>query len=406
MTQEKALAILKSNTNVFLTGEPGSGKTYIINQFTSWLSDNDIPFAVTASTGIAASHIDGTTIHSWCGIGILKKLEKEDVNAIRFHKYHYQRIVAAEVLILDEVSMLDSVFIDDLDKILRGVHGRNVPFGGIRVVMVGDFFQLPPVSRDGPVQFAFESESWKQANFTVCYLTEQHRQAEPIFTGILRSMRFGTMDDEQRQILTSRLGAGVSPTTLYTHNNDVDVMNAQELEKLPGKWTKYFMIESGDKYALAVLKKYCLSPEELVLKVGAVVMFTANRPDLGYMNGTIGIVERVGEEFPYIKLENGFKVYPALNEWKAYDEKRNVKATIKQLPVRLAWAITVHKSQGMSLDTASIDLSRAFEFGHGYVAISRVRSLDGLFLMGIHENAYKVNPKVLEQDKIFREQGV
>jgi len=407
MTQNKALEILTSGRNVFLTGEPGAGKTHTINQFTKWLYAEDIPFAVTASTGIAASHIDGTTIHSWSGIGIMKNLEVEDINGIRFHKYHYNRIVKAKVLILDEVSMLEATFIDDLDKVLRAIHKEpELSFGGIQVVMVGDFFQLPPVSRNGEAKFAFESIAWLTARMTVCYLTEQHRQADPVFTDLLRSMRFGAVTDQHRALLESRMSGTPSPVNLFTHNADVDIMNEEKLKQLPGETKTYWMSISGNDRMIETLKKNCLSPESLNLKVGAMVMFTCNSPKLGYVNGSVGTVVRLGHDGPEIKLLDGPTVYPERNSWKALDENKNVVASISQFPLRLAWAITVHKSQGMSLDTASIDLSKAFEYGHGYVAISRVRSLEGLHLTGINENAYKVNPKVLQQDLIFREAGV
>jgi len=406
MTQEQALKILKSRSNVFLTGEPGAGKTYTINMFTDWLDANGIIYAVTASTGIAASHINGATIHSWSGIGIMKNLEQVDIDGIRFNKFHYKRIIEARTLILDEVSMLEASFIDDLDKVLRAIHKTQRPFGGIQVVMVGDFFQLPPVSRDGTARFAFESQAWNDAGFQVCYLTEQHRQADPTFTDILRAMRFGSMTEEHHTVLRSRMSNGTAPTNLFTHNRDVDYMNTEKLNQLPGKEHVFKMTWSGRDFDVATLKRNCLSPEVLVLKEGAVVMFTANKPDRGYVNGSVGVVEGFPNGVPKVKLTDGSYAYPEEYTWKAYDEKKNVKASIQQLPLRLAWAITVHKSQGMSLDAAVIDLSAAFEYGHGYVAISRVRSLEGLHLAGVSDNAFKVNPKVLEQDKIFREIGV
>lgn len=408
MKQSKALTILQSGKNVFLTGEPGAGKTYTINTFTDWLDESGICYAVTASTGIAASHINGSTIHSWSGIGIMKNLEEIDINSIKYNKYAQKRILPAEVLILDEVSMLDSVFIDDLDKVLKELHRNEEPFGGIQVVMVGDFFQLPPVSRDSDVKFAFESKAWQEADFNICYLTEQHRQADPIFTAMLRSMRFDTMTEDQKNIIRSRISNGSAPTSLFTHNRDVDYMNTEKLKTLPGKEKKFHMRSEGDERSIAILKKHCLSPETLILKKDAVVMFTANKPDKGYVNGSIGTVVGFDEDegTPRIQLMDGSICYPEMNKWKALDEKKHEKAYIMQLPLRLAWAITVHKSQGMSLDAASIDLSNAFEYGHGYVAVSRVRSLEGLHLIGVHKNAFKVNPKVLEQDKLFRESGV
>lgn len=407
MEQVKALEILKSGKNVFLTGEPGAGKSYTINQFTDWLDEQGTSYAVTASTGIAASHINGATIHSWSGIGIMENLDESDINGIRFAHYHYNRIVSAEVLILDEVSMLKASFIDDLSNVLKAVHKSDKPFGGIQVVMVGDFFQLPPVSRGGIAKFAFEAEAWKEADFQVCYLTEQHRQADPVFTEILRAMRFGTMTEQHKEILRAQQQKPESTTKLFTHNADVDAINTQKLNELPGNAHNFKMESTGHPKAVEILKKNCLSPELLSLKEGAVVMFTANRPDKGHVNGTIGVIDRFAQDgSPIVRLKDGGTIYVERSAWKAYDSHRSIIATITQYPLRLAWAITVHKSQGMSLDAASIDLTKAFEFGQGYVAISRVRSLEGLHLVGLGESAFMVNPKVLEQDQEFRKMGV
>lgn len=406
MTQDQALTILKSDRNVFLTGEPGAGKTYTINQFTSWLDEEGTPYAVTASTGIAASHINGITIHSWSGIGIMSNLEEADVNGIRFANFHYNRIKPVRVLILDEVSMLEATFIDDLDKVLKAIHKNQKPFGGIKVVMVGDFFQLPPVSKKGKTRFAFESTAWMQADFKVCYLTEQHRQADPVFTDLLRSMRFGQVTEQHRSLLQSRLSSQESPVHLFTHNADVDAMNDEKLNQIEGTERQYMMSSSGHPKVIETLKRNCLSPETLRLKEGAVAMFTWNKPDRGYVNGSVGIVKKLTFDGPEVELLDGTYVYPEKNTWKQLGSSKEVIASISQYPLRLAWAITVHKSQGMSLDTASIDLSRAFAYGHGYVAISRVRSLEGLHLAGISEEAYKVDPVVLQQDNIFRAGGV
>lgn len=409
MTQDKALEILKSGHNVFLTGEPGAGKTYTINLFTEWLDKRRVSYAVTASTGIAASHINGSTIHSWSGIGIMKNLDEADINSIRYNVWSFRRIASASVLILDEVSMLDATTLDDVDRVLKAIHKNDLPFGGIQVVLVGDFFQLPPVSRDGTARFAFESEAWETANMKVCYLTEQHRQSDPVFTEILTAMRLGSMTEDHMRVITSRMSAEAAATTLFTHNRDVESMNLEMLSRIDSPSKTWTMFCDGDPKKVETLKKNCLSPEHLTLKVGAVVMFTANKPSKGYLNGTIGVVESLAsksdEDVPLIRLLDGSKVVPEMNSWKAYDERKTVRASVSQLPLKLAWAITVHKSQGMSLDAASIDLSSAFEYGHGYVAISRVRSLQGLHLKGISANAFKVHPKVMEQDKKFRAIG-
>lgn len=406
MTQNDALEILKSGANVFLTGEPGAGKTHTIGRFIEWLDEQKKTYAITASTGIAASHLDGKTIHSWSGLGIRRDLPKSVLDGIAHNPWLAGKIKPVKVLVIDEISMLDAVTVNDVSNILAAVHGNSKPFGGIQVVFVGDFFQLPPVSRGGEQKrFAFEAESWIFADPKVCYLTEQHRQNDPEFLEILNAMRCGTITEAHKDRLKACTMTAKPATQLFTHNADVDALNRAELEKLKGKPQEYKMKEGGDPRTIEYLKKNCLSPERLILKEKAIVMFTRNNFDAGYVNGSIGIVERFANGDPVIKLTDGTIVYPEEAEWEFY-EKREVKAWIKQLPLRLAWAVTVHKSQGMSLDSASIDLSNTFEFGQGYVAISRVRSLAGLHLKGINDSAFLMHPKVVEQDAKFRAAGV
>lgn len=407
MTQDKTLEILKSGKSVFLTGEPGAGKTHTIGRFIEWLDQQNTEYAITASTGIAASHLDGSTIHSWSGLGIQRNLKKENLDKIKNNTHLKEKIKPVKVLVIDEVSMLDSVNINDINNILCAIHNNVLPFGGIQVVFVGDFFQLPPVGKYGEERlFAFESQSWINADLEICYLTEQHRQSDKVFLDILSGIRSGETTEEHKNLLNECTLDNQPDTKLFTHNADVDRINKEELEKLPGEEKTYIMQESGPDNLIETLKRSCLSPEKLVLKKDAVVMFTRNNFNAGYVNGSIGIVNGfTGSGDPIIHLLNGERVYPEIAKW-SIKKWREEKAYIKQLPLRLAWAITVHKSQGMSLDSAMIDLSSTFEFGQGYVAISRVRTLGGLHLTGINDMAFKMHPKVVEQDIIFREKGI
>lgn len=408
MTQEKALEILKTGANVFLTGEPGAGKSYTIEQYVKWLKENRKDYAITASTGIAASHINGVTIHSWSGLGIRRGLSQQELDGIGRNTWLVEKMQPVETLIIDEVSMLDSVMIDDIDGVLRAVHPQvNLPFGGVQVVFVGDFFQLPPVSKgDEKKHFAFESLSWIDADLQICYLTEQHRQSDPEFLEILTAMRMGKVTQQHKDRLGQCTMTTAPETKLFTHNIDVDRLNNQKLAELKGKEEVFWMSESGDPKRIETLKKQCLSPEKLVLKEGAVVMFTRNNFKGGYVNGTIGKVERFSGGRPVIKTLEGRSILVDSAEWEYSTRKQGTIARITQLPLRLAWAITVHKSQGMSLDAAEVDLGGTFEFGQGYVAISRVRSLAGLHLTSINDMAFAMHPDVVEADKRFRELGV
>ncbi|MDP2950909.1 MAG: AAA family ATPase [bacterium] len=408
MKQEEALEILKTGANVFLTGEPGSGKTYTVNQYIEYLRSFEIEPAVTASTGIAATHLNGLTIHSFSGIGIKDKLTRHDLEKITQASYITKRLKKANVLVIDEISMLESKTLDLVDLVCRTVRQSKEPFGGLQIVVVGDFFQLPPISKgQGLAQFAFEAEAWQKANFTICYLTEQYRQDDSVFLTMLSAIRVNSFGFEHLQGLKARLikqeETPQNITQIFSHNFDVDTLNKKELAKLSGKAESFFMFSRGQKNFVEALKRGCLSPDVLELKQGAIVMFTKNNLKEGFVNGTLGKVVGFNKEnnYPLIETLKGEEIEAKPMEW-AIEEGGKTKAIISQLPLRLAWAITIHKSQGMSLDTAVIDLSRTFEYGQGYVALSRVRRLTGLYLLGYNEKAFLTHPAMREQDKLFR----
>lgn len=407
MTQGDALSILKTGANVFLTGEPGSGKTHTVNAYVSWLRDHGIEPAITASTGIAATHIQGLTIHSWSGIGVLKELTERELDAIASKEHVVRRLQKTSVLIIDEVSMLSGSVLTMLDQVLREVRHTHLPFGGIQVVLVGDFFQLPPISKGEQASFAFEAPVWKALNPIVCYLEEQYRQDDARFFSILSAIREQTTDHTHVSALYERETDGTDiedeVPRLYTHNLDVDRVNDEKLESLPGKRHQFFMSSAGAPPLIEAVKRGCLSPETLSLKENALVMCTKNNAAAGYVNGTLGKV--IGFEsvtgFPLIETRDGRTLIIQPIDW-AVEEGGKVRAKITQVPLRLAWAITVHKSQGMSLDSAAMDLSKAFEYGQGYVALSRVRRMDGLHLLGWNETAFAIHPTVGARDKEFK----
>lgn len=408
MTQDEALAILKTGAHVFLTGEAGSGKTHTINRYTEYLSEHEIDFAVTASTGIAATHIHGMTIHSWSGIGVETALDDDALKHLAENRYVAKRIKKAKVLIIDEISMLDGTILTLVERVCRKVRKLRLPFGGLQVVLVGDFFQLPPVGKQGrTVEFAFDSGVWQVLQPTVCYLSEQHRQADCVFLNILSAIRQNVFDGTHFESISGRIIAPADlpddMTRLYSHNANVDMLNTAELKKLSGKSHAFVMALRGPEALTDALKRGCLSPERLELKVGATVMFTKNNPNLGFVNGTLGTVVGFDSEskYPIVKTKEGQRIETEPMEW-TISEGETVLAKITQLPLRLAWALTIHKSQGVSLDAAVMDLSQTFEYGQGYVALSRVRSLSGVHLIGINARALEVHPVVLRKDEAFR----
>ncbi|MCK4918721.1 MAG: helix-turn-helix domain-containing protein [Candidatus Pacebacteria bacterium] len=402
MLQSEALEILKMGKNVFLTGPAGSGKTYLLNQYISFLKEKSVPVGVTASTGIAATHMNGVTIHSWSGLGIKDKLSALDVDSLLEKSYLKKRFKYTQVLIIDEISMLHSFQLDAIDIICRAFKHNDFPFGGMQVILCGDFFQLPPINKaDGEMNFAYKSSIWTDMDLNICYLEEQYRQEEgDSLLRILNEIRDNKVGENTWESLKERQKYSefkFTPTKLYTHNRDVDSLNLQELDKITAPLVSYKMKDTGTKRLVDGLKKSCLAQEELRLKKGAVVMFIKNNFEKGYVNGTLGTIIDFNNGQPVVETYSGKEILVEDEFWHIEEEGKQ-KAKIIQIPLRLAWAITIHKSQGMSLDLAEIDLSKSFVAGMGYVALSRVRSLDGLYLKGINNTALQVNDEILDFD--------
>lgn len=422
MTQDEALALLRTGASIFLTGHPGSGKTHTVNRYLKELAQAGIDYAYTASTGIAATHGHGVTIHAWSGIGVRDALTGRDLDTIATNRRLAGRIEKASVLIIDEISMLPARSLTLVDTVCRHLRSTPAPFGGLQVVLVGDFFQLPPVMRrrsdpgmldfaggdDGfGAAFAHASSAWRDLDPTVCYLSEQHRQDDQPFLDVLDAIRANACTNIHRERLAARMvGRDQLParrTRLFTHNAAVDDINQQQLAKLDGETHQFAMTGKGPQASIEALKRGCLSPDTLALKQDAVVMFTKNDPAGRYVNGTLGLVEDFDPETgsPVVRTRGGKRIVAEPATWKI-EENGKERASVTQVPLRLAWAITVHKSQGMSLDAAVIDLSRAFEYGQGYVALSRLRKLSGLYLMGLNDRALQVHPQAIEKDAEFR----
>ncbi len=413
MIQEEALKILKNGHNVYLTGAAGSGKTYLLNAYIHFLKSRGISIGVTASTGIAATHMEGITIHSWAGIGILRTASDPQIQDIVGNKRIARRLQKTQTLIIDEVSMLDGERLDLLEKVARLARGSWKPFGGLQVVLCGDFFQLPPVSRSNepPPGLVYDSAAWRNLDLRVCYLHEQYRQGDQRLLSILNAIRSASVDETIVNRLRQTRSTIFSPdplsrfVRLYSHNPDVDSENERELAGLPGQEYTYSMETRGVPAIAESLKRGCLAPEKLLLKKGAAVMFVKNNFEKGYVNGTLGTVNGFTQAgLPAITLSNQKEIIAEPTTW-SVDENGKTLAQIEQIPLRLAWAITVHKSQGMTLDAAQVDLSRCFERGMGYVALSRVRSLEGLRVMGFNQMALEVSQDTLAFDQELKQRS-
>jgi hypothetical protein len=404
MLQKDALDILKLGTSVFLTGGAGTGKSHTLRAYIDYLKEHDIAHAITASTGIAATHIGGVTIHSWSGIGAKDGLNEYEMDALESRKALWDRYQRTQVLIIDEISMLSGMFLDTLNKLAKHMRRNEKPFGGMQVVFCGDLFQLPPVTR-GQESLAIDAKAWAELKPAVCYLKEQFRQQDSTFIEILNALRSQSLTDDHLTTLQERhqddttIELDETITRIYTHNVDVDSENEKKLASLGGRVESYTMHTHGKEHHVEALKKGCLAPERLTLKEGAQVLFVKNNPEKGYVNGTRGeVIGFSPQGFPQVRTVSGSQMLVEATEWSLENDNGKVVASIAQLPLRLAWAITVHKSQGMSLDAAIIDISRAFAPGMGYVALSRVRTLSGLTLTGFSRDALRMHPRVVSFD--------
>ncbi|MFT9392548.1 DEAD/DEAH box helicase [Bifidobacterium sp.] len=433
MFQKEASAILNAGANVFITGAPGAGKTFVLNEFISRKRAEGASVAVTASTGIASTHVNGQTIHSWSGVGVSKIMTAELLKRIRSRRK--RKIESTDILVIDEVSMMHAWLFDMVDQVCRALRNNPEPFGGLQVVLSGDFFQLPPVTRSrrdsdaimpdellltsrqeyarlgkDPDGFVTESLVWPALNPVICYLTEQHRQDDGQLLTVLTDIRDGSVSQQDHDVLADRLGktpdSSQVAVNLFPVNRQADALNDMRLAQIMLDAHEFHAESAGSAHLVERLKKNMLAPERLVLKQGANVMALRNDPDRQYVNGSIGTVQGFAKEnkggWPVVEFENGNTVTMRPASWEMMDGE-TVLASVSQVPLRCAWAITIHKSQGMTLDRAVMDLRRTFAPGMGYVALSRVEALDGLYLRGISEHAFLVSPEAVALDSVLRQ---
>jgi ATP-dependent exoDNAse (exonuclease V) alpha subunit len=317
-----------------------------------------------------------------------------------------RKIQSTDILAIDEVSMLSKETFDNLNTLLQAVRGSSKPFGGLQLVMFGDFFQLPPVNS---TNFCFESSAWNEASIETVVLKDVFRQEDKRFIELLNNIRYGRIVREDIELLKTRFNLKsegvIKPTILSTHNAFVEAINNEYLDKLPTE-EKVFKAEySGTKSKIEILRKNCIAKEVLTLKIGSQVMMLKNTYQKdGIINGSIGIVLDFTESrksYPVVRFENGKELVIKTDQWEItnYDKKTQsleTEAEMTQIPLNLAWAMTVHKSQGMTLDKVKCDLINSFTEGQVYVALSRARSLSGLYIESFDVNKVKVNKKILD----------
>jgi ATP-dependent DNA helicase PIF1 len=404
--QRIALERINEGRNVFLTGAAGTGKSSVtVEAIRRRLGDRSLK--VCATTGVAAlnlrdklqamfgEHVDTSTIYRWAGIGLGPKAGQsfEDYLAyMRSRGYAWngacRRIQSTRTLILDEVSMLPGRILEFVDFVCRAVRGDDRPFGGIQVIAVGDFLQLPPVSKTGRYDWAFQSPVWRALDFSAVSLRTVHRQDDPEFISILNQFREGTVTREGAAILKRRVARfpKSSILRLFTHNTQVDKWNSYQLGAIDAPEHVLTAEGTGPRDEVEWLQKNLVTPTELRIKQGARVMVTANLRDPGQQdallaaNGDMGTVTGWTRDEVEVRLDSGRALRIEPHEWDFDPTSEKETGTFRQFPLRLAWAATIHKSQGLTLDNALIDIRAAREPGQAYVAVSRVKSLAGLHL--------------------------
>jgi len=421
-SQAEVLARLINRENVFISGPAGSGKTTIINRFQDIIDaqfHGKFEIALTASTGIAATLLGGVTIHSWAGLGIDQEVfDPRNVSGQLAARRTQMR--TTDVLVIDEISMLPAYLFTKLDAVLKWARMNDKPFGGIQLILTGDFLQLPPVSRpDDKVDtgYAITTQTWKEAEITCCYMDKTHRATDQNLKYLLAAIASGKAKEipKARDLVKSRSGGRdmMDPekayTTLFTTNQNVDKFNLEELAKNKNiAVTSKMEFVKGSKEEIAKAVKKFGVPAEFTYKVGATVMLTSNMVTAqGDMlaNGSIGVVKSVIHGIPRVHFNSGITISV---EKKSYIDSKKLAykdpisgkevqievtvAEVKQLPLRLGYAITVHRSQGQTLDGVICDLSKVFTSGLGYVALSRVRSMDDLIITGWTDRAYNLDP--------------
>lgn len=407
--QKKVLNCVLEGKSVFFTGAAGTGKSlllnYIINKLKSIYSYTDI--GITASTGIAAINISGCTLHSFLGLGLAREnldILKKKISRNNGAKNRWN---STKVLIIDEISMIDPDFFDKVEAIARYVRKIDKPFGGIQVIATGDFYQLPPVNGD---KLCFESKSWDLIFNEKIELTEIYRQSDFKFKKILNEIRYGNISPEtEKEIkLLERdieCPQGIVPTYLYPLRSEVKRENEKRLLQLKGQSKFYHSCDMGDPRLLEQIKKNCPAPEVLEIKLEAQVSLIKNL-DNTLINGSLGIVKGFSEKgypivfFPVSKRLEIITPQEWVNELpltkNGNTKEEAIKAKRIQVPLILAWALSIHKSQGQTLDFVRVDLSKIFECGQAYVALSRATSMEGLQVIGFNKSKIRTNIKALK----------
>lgn len=422
--QKSVLSAVREGSSVFITGSAGTGKTKLLTEIVKLLKELHTPSKVfvTASTGISAFAIRGQTLHSFAGIRNNANCDPENLlNVIKRGRArrNWRKVKA---LVIDEISMVDAKLFDDLEFVARKIKDVNEPWGGIQLVVVGDFCQLPPVhnesnhkelnhkkSEDVIMKYAFEADCWNDSFDLEIELTKIFRQSDPRFIGLLQAIRKGESDHPDLALLEehcSKTECDPSAVQLFPLKKIVERVNEKKLRSLGKDGVFYRAVDSGEDHWKKQLEQG-IAPEEVTICEGARVMLVKNLHTWkGLVNGATGTVVGFKKAvdlddvcsdnwLPIVQFDSGKMLTMKPEEWHVMDGNK-ILARRKQIPLILAWALSIHKCQGMTLDKAIIDLSGAFGCGMTYTALSRVKGLDGLHLIGFKREMIRADHRVLE----------
>lgn len=399
--QQVALDILRGFDNVFVTGAAGTGKSFLLRAL---LKEKKIP--VLASTGAAAILVGGRTFHSFFGLGILEGGIEATVKRALSNKHLKTRLKKTGAVIIDEVSMISGPTLRAAEMIARGARGRDVPWGGLRVIAVGDFAQLPPVNPFTQAkEWAFANPVWNETAFQSVVLKKIMRTSDSRFLEVLNKIRIGQTDAQVREFLDSRLKAPPTGdiTRLFPHKANVESYNLEKLKEIDQPVQIFQTTYNGAAHDIENFKKHAPIPEAIVLKIEALVMLRQNDPEGRWVNGSLGRIENISDSLLKIRLENEKLVEVEKAEFTLLNADGMPVVSAENFPVTLAWAMTIHKSQGASLDTMLVDLRKVWEPGQAYVALSRARNPEGLFIEGWRPESIFADPLVTKFQNSLKE---
>ena len=396
--QEAALSLLNGEENIFLTGAAGTGKSFLLKHFMRESGDDEFP--ILASTGAAAILVGGRTFHSFFGLGIFEGGISATIERAVQNKRLAKRIKETEGFIIDEVSMLSGPTLRAAESISRRIRECDEPWGGMRVIAVGDFAQLPPVNPFSQTkEWAFLDEVWEQSQFKHVALNEIMRTSGDKFLKVLNSIRDGRVTSEVTTFLNARatdLPEIFDGTRLFARKDNVDRYNFQHLEQLEGETRSFETIYSGKAREIENFKKHAPIPDVIHLKEGALVMLRQNDPERRLVNGSLGHIVEMDDEKLGITLLKGREIQLEKADFTLLDADGTPVVTARNFPISLAWAVTIHKAQGSTLDIIWVDIRRLWEPGQAYVALSRVTDPDGLWIEGWDARSIFTDPAVRE----------